>query len=341
MDKSSYQIKLVFVEGLSEVVEEEINVKTSNLILFKEKDYFCLDFNDSFLDILDLKSISTASLIMKNDKYNPGYLSKHKSILGKMINIVTSKSPDKFKTFRLSCAGSDSKEVKSLLKYIELEFKLIENNEADLKINIFKSKDIWEIAIQVTSRPLSVRFYKVVNMSGAMDPNIAYALNYYCELQTKSSYLNVFSGSSTLLIEAALKFDNLRVLVGFDMGKKHLSYGYQNIQKAGLIKKIRLLEYDVFNAPDLGQFDVIVADLPFGMVISKNKNLDSIYKAFIDYTYKSVAEKGIMGVYTSEADTFINQLDKDKWAILKIVDLKLVTSINSYLYPKIVICKKL
>jgi len=63
-------------------------------------------------------------------------------------------------------------------------------------------------------------------MSGAIDPNIAYALNYYCELENKKSYLNVFSGSATPPTEAALEYQNLNTLVGFDVDKKHLTFGY-------------------------------------------------------------------------------------------------------------------
>jgi 16S rRNA G966 N2-methylase RsmD len=340
MEKNNYQIKVGFIEGLSEVVEKEICNKTSHKIITREKDYFYLDFIDSFQSLLDLRSVGNVSLVISGDSYNPGYISKHKSILGDMINKVLSISPDKFSTFRISCAGPNSDEVKSILRFIESEFRLSENNEADLKINIFKSIKTWEIAIQVTRRPLSLRLYKVANMSGAMDPTVAYGLNYYCELKNKKSYLNAFSGSSTLLIEALQEFNNLETLVGFDGDKKHLTLGYQNVRKAGFIRKVRLIEQSIFNVPDLGKFDAIVADLPFGMVISKNEDLNSMYATFIDFAYRSLSDNGVVGVYTSEVGTFVNQLNNTKWVITKKIDLKLSTNVNSYIYPSIIICKK-
>ncbi|MDQ5957448.1 MAG: tRNA (guanine6-N2)-methyltransferase [Patescibacteria group bacterium] len=267
MDKINYQLKLGFAEGLGCVVEEEIKLKLKNPILSKEKDCFYLDFEESFLDVLKLKSVGIVSLVLRGDNYNPRYLSKHKSILGDMVNLVINKSLDKFKTFKLSCAGYDSDEVKSLLEYIKVEFNINEKSEADLKINIYKVNYSWEISIQVTKRPLSLRDYRAVNMSGAMDSNIAYSLNLLCNLSDKKSYLNAFSGSSTLLIEAALEYSNLETVAGFDINKKHLSSGYQNIKKAGLIKKIKLSESDIFHLREWGKFDVIVADLPFGMTI--------------------------------------------------------------------------
>lgn len=54
---------------------------------------------------------------------------------------------------------------------------------------------------QITPRPLSLRDYKVEHMSGAMDPTIAYAVNSLASLEGAKSYLNVFSGSGTLLVK--------------------------------------------------------------------------------------------------------------------------------------------
>jgi len=160
MDTNNYQIKLNFIEGLKDVVEKEVKLKTNHTILSQENNCFYLDFKDSLAEVLQLKSVGNVSLVTNHQNYNPGYLSKHKNILKNILDIVLQKSPDKFKIFKLSCAGADSDEVKNILKYIELEYKILAQQEADLKINIYKSKNSWEISIQVTARPLSLRPYK-------------------------------------------------------------------------------------------------------------------------------------------------------------------------------------
>ena len=145
---------------------------------------------------------------------------------------------DKFKTFKITCAGSDSPRVRGIAEYIQRTYGLTEKEESDMKIHIIKKLDeIWEIGVQITSRPLSSRDYKVKNMSGAMDSTIAYAVNSLCELENVDSYLNIFSGSATLLIEASQCYPNLKQLIGFDNNKKSISLAIQNIKKAGLIKK--------------------------------------------------------------------------------------------------------
>lgn len=341
MNKNNLEIKIGYTQGLMEVVEKEIKQKTNNQVLIKGDDFMYLDFGGTFERLLNLKSIGNISLVTRDVNFNPAYLSKHKDVLKNLIDTVFGQSKDKFKTFRISCAGSDSEEVKSIIKYIENEYSLYESLEADLKINIYKVKNSWEISVQVTKRPLSYRLYKVANMSGAMDANIAYALNYFCELESKKTYLNIFSGSATLLIEAAQEYNNLQTLIGFDSSKQNLSLGYHNVQKAGLIEKIKLFEYDIFSKPELGKFDVIVADLPFGMAISKSEDLSKLYQMFIEYAYMYLNEDGVLGIYTSEHDTFMDVLDINKWKVVKTVKLKLVTNINSYLYPKIILCKKI
>ena len=219
------------------------------------------------------------------------------------------------------------------------EYDLVEKEEADIKIHIIKPDDVWEVGVQLTARPLSLRNYKVRHMNGAMDPTIAYAMNSLCELEHKESYLNAFSGSATLLIEAGQNFPNLIKLIGFDNTKEHISLAMQNIKKSGLIKRIQIYKKDIFDKPDLGKFDCIVADLPFGMAISKNENLENLYQCFIEYSENNLNSDGILAIYTSEYELLEKLLKKSSFNVIKTMQLKFITSVNAYLRPKIFVCK--
>lgn len=340
MNKFNFKIKLTFIGGLKDVVTYEVKEKTAFSIIDTKTEEVYVAYSENYGDLLKLRSVSYASIVSENLQFNPAYISKHKSVLGDLVNEVIKKQPKAFKTFKISCAGADSPEVKDISKYIESEYKLKQNLGADLKINIAKVNNLWEIGVQLTPRPLSVRDYRVSNMSGAMDPTIAYALNSLCEIENKKTYLNVFCGSATLLIEAGLSFKNLNKLVGFDNSKTNLSMAYKNIISAGLIKKIQLFEKDIFSFPQMGEFDVIVADLPFGMKISKNENLDKLYRAFLDYSARALDVNGTLGVYTSEVKTFQQAMNDSEFEVTNRLKLKLITNIGSYLYPEIFICKK-
>lgn len=339
MNKLNIKIKLAFIIGLQKIVSREVSNFLSMRIITKEKDCLYLEFSQNYSDILLLKSVSRAYIVAENSRYNPLYVSKHKSIIGELIEIVISKNKKQFKSFKITCAGSDSPEVQSIAKYIREEYALIEKEEADLKIYIIKPNDTWEIGIQITSSPLSFRNYKAINMAGAMHSTVAYAMNSLCELENKESYLNAFSGSATLLIEAGLSFPNLKKLIGFDNTKKHISLAIQNIKKAGLIKRIEIYEKDIFDKPNFGKFDVITADLPFGMAISKNENLEKLYLCFIEYCEKNINTNGVLAMYTSEHELLERLLLKSRFAITKTMHLKFITSANAYLRPKIFVCK--
>ena len=339
MNEPEIKIKLSYIVGLKPVVLKELKQLNFQILDEIDESTFVSFSDDLFSKIKHLRSVARAYVVLQSDKYHPAYLSKHKSVLGSLIGIVVEGDKKAFKSFRINCAGSDSSEVRSIAKYVQETYELEEREEADLKIHIIKPEDIWEIGIQITPRPLSVRDYKVVNMSGDMDPTIAYSVNSFCNLDQASSYLNVFSGSSTLLIEAGQSFPNMDKLVGFDNNKKHLSLSVQNIKKAGLIKRIELREADIFDKPDFGKFDAIASDLPFGMLISKNEDLEKLYKTFVEYCEKKLELRGRLVVYTSEHELIESILLKSHLKIIQSLQLKLITNANAYLRPKIIVCE--
>lgn len=337
MNDLNTKIKLAYITGLRPVVLNELKEKDLTVIGEDEDSVLVQCTEDTIQRIKALRSVARAYLVVQSDNYHPAYISNHKSILGNLIDIII--SHDSFKTFKISCAGSDSPEVRSIARYIQDTYKIKENEEADLKIHIIKPENIWEIGIQLTPRPLSVRDYKVANMSGAMDPTVAYAANSFCNLDTAHSYLNVFSGSATLLIEAAQCYPNLGKLIGFDNNKKHLSLSIKNIKEAGLIKRVQVKEADIFDNPDLGKFDVIVSDLPFGMSISKDEDLEKLYSAFIQYCEKSLNTEGRLVIYTSEYEIIESILPKSQFKVIQTLQLKFITNVDAYLRPKIIVCE--
>ena len=330
-------IKIGFVSGLQKVVLDEArNLGLDALESNSENAY--LKYEDSFEKFLNLKTAQRLYLITKSEKYNPYYISKHKSILGDLVKEVLNRDDETFRTFKISCAGSDSSEIRSIARYIESEFSLAEQNEADLKIHLIKIGKEWEIGVQITKRPLSQREYRFGHMKGAMDPTIACALNTEAGVAKKETYLNVFSGSSTLMIEAALNYPNLKSIVGFDNNKEHLSLAFRSVKKAGLIDKVKIIEADIFDNPDLGKFDVITSDLPFGMVVSKDEDLGQLYSHFVEYCEHHLQDNGILAVYTAKADLFAQIISKSRFTINREYTLKLDTNSSGYIYPKILVC---
>ncbi|MCF7864966.1 MAG: hypothetical protein K9M11_00470 [Candidatus Pacebacteria bacterium] len=326
---------------------------------------------DSFLKTLEkliqLRSITNIYLVQKGEKLHPIHINNHKSILGTMIELVlhlhlTSKSKSitksikAYKTFKLRCAGSDSPEAILIQKYISDTFKLTLSEDADLDTYIHKPGELWEVGVRVTPRPISVRNYKVENIKGGMNSAVAYAVNTFAlkKLDTVSpfSYLNICSGSATLLLEAGTdiqaQFGNSILtptnipttikLLGFDIDNKTNSLAIQNIKKAGFIRSIQIKTADLLDKPDFGMFNTITSDLPFGMQIAKGTDLNKLYKAFVEYVESHLNQTGTLVVYTTEIDTFENALRGSKLHIEKTLNLQITTIVNSHIHPKIFVC---
>ncbi|MDQ5912028.1 MAG: tRNA (guanine6-N2)-methyltransferase [Patescibacteria group bacterium] len=299
---------------------------------------------------------------------------------------MASKEKSAFKTFKLRCAGSDSPEVQSIQRYISETFKLqaiqiagtnsgIASAEAgnlslgvDLDMYIHRPDALWEVGVRLTPRPLSVRDYKIEHIKGGINPTVAYAMNTmaFSHILTRTpslssphpldhnthanlSYLNICSGSATLLIEARLQFATADAsmsghFLGFDIDKKTNSQAIHNIQNAGLIRDIQIKTADLLDKPNFGNeralFDVITSDLPFGMQVGKGDDLDKLYKTLVEYATEKLKEDGVLVVYTTEVETLGKALRGSAFTIEKAVSLKLTTSVGSIIQPKIFVCSK-
>lgn len=332
-------IKVAFIHGLADIVTDELNEKLSLSPLIVRENSIYLESSVDLDELLKLKSITNIYLAKQADNLHPAYLANHKSILMDLIEKVLDRNKNTIKTYHLSCAGDDSAEVLSIKSYIESQYKLIPDSEnPDLKLFIGKNVTTWEISVEATIRPLSQRDYKVTHIKGGINPTAAYAINSLCELESKSSYLNICSGSATLLIEAAHINPNLR-LVGFDNSKEHISLAIQNLRAAKLLRFIELKYLDLLDHPDIGTFDVITSDLPFGMHIGKDTDLSKLYQEFVKYCEKALNSNGILAIYTTETTTIESALEQSRFDIIQEITLKIITNVNSYIYPKILICK--
>jgi tRNA (guanine6-N2)-methyltransferase len=331
-----WMIKVIYIEGLREIVLEEISSLGDFPIQREDKDAIYLEYSPLFRILSNLRSALRVYIVEEGENLHPLYLSNHKARLGNKIEQVLEGS--EFKTFKLTCAGHDSKEAREIREYIGHTFNLTEAEDADLETYIVKRGETWEIGVRTTSRPLSLRDYRVENIAGGLNPTIAYAMNVLADVSKAKSYLNVFSGSGTLLIEAA-RLNNVLRLIGFDHDKKHLTASIQNIKKAGLIKQIEVKEGDIYKNPSFGKFDIVTSDLPFGMAIGKRVDLESLYKTFVEYVEGTLEQRGTLVAYTTEHELLERVISTSKFRVVKTLELKFLSHVDAYLRPRILVCE--
>ena len=126
----------MFIEGLQDIALEELSTCKNLQILEQDKDELTCESSEPFSNFKNLKSVANVCLVKKDKELNPYFLSNHKSILGKMIEKILQESSEPFRSFKISCAGSDSNEIQSLKTYITETYKMIETDDADLIIAI-------------------------------------------------------------------------------------------------------------------------------------------------------------------------------------------------------------
>lgn len=332
-------IRLDFIEGLAVIVQAELSAFLKGNIFYQSKTSIYISASESIEDIRAMRSVSRAYIVRRDRKYNPKYVSNHKTIILDLIRfaIVHPAGPD-FRSYKLTCAGANSPEIRHISDCIAQTFRLVELDPADLKLHIVKIYGAWEVGAQLTVRPLSLRKYKVKHMPGAIDPTIAYSMNSLCNLKLADSYLNIFSGSATLLIEAAECYPKLQNVIGFDNDKTHLSLSMQNIRMAGLLKRVRLYEKNIYDKPNLGKFEVITSDLPFGMVVSKRDNLPDLYRSFFEYCQIALTATGRVVVCTVKHKVVHDAIQKTGFRVMKTLKLRLPTNVGSHLPLEILVC---
>jgi len=336
----THHIKLEYIPGLRDIVLAELAQYPHLEVAGTRGSAVYLSADADPAAATALRSVWRASLVARDGRYTPRYLANHKAVVGELVTSVIERAPaNTFRTFAISCAGADSAEVRSIARYIEERFRLEETREADLKLAIGKSDGSWEVGVQLTSRPLSLRDYKVVSMPGAMDPTIAYAVNSLCELEHAGSYLNVFSGSGTLLIEAARWYPHLSHLVGIENDKQAVLAAVQNMKAAGVMGRAAIDESDVCSGPALGTFDAITADLPFGMSIGKGNDLERTYRCFAEYCERSLANGGVMAAYTTERDMLHRALNGLRFSVERTIPITLATADGDHIHPAIIVCR--
>lgn len=226
---------------------------------------------------------------------------------------------EEFHSFRFSAAGKDSSIFTILKQQLADRFGFDYNQEAgDLVIRFRKNSKSWQVLIRLTSRPLSARVWRIENMPGALNATIASAMILLSKPRREDQFLNVMSGTGTLLIERAL-FGRAKKIVGIEKNFKVAQQSLVNIEAANLGDSIEVFSADFRDDLKLSTtFNIICADLPWGERVGRRSDLIMLYRDFLEFCTRVSSSKAKLMLLTQDYKTFIEQLGKgnQNWSLL-------------------------
>ncbi len=150
-----------------------------------------------------------------------------------------------------------------------------------VRVDLFGDRAL--VGLQLTQRPLSKRYPKRYAPPAALKTTVAYGLLRLARVEDGGRFLDAFTGSGTIAIEAAQVFPRLAV-DAVDKNPRALEGAAQNAEAAGVAGRVRFLAGDArrllaFLPPG---YDAIAANPPYGRRLGRGEDLRALYARFLD-----------------------------------------------------------
>lgn len=181
--------------------------------------------------------------------------------------------------FRFDAAGSGSPTMRRLAdQLIEKTGLRFSSRHGDCLLTLRPGEKGWEILCRAGNRPLATRAWREVNYKGSLNAAIAACMVELTRPKPGDRYLNLMSGSGTLMIERLLRL-RARTVVGIDSSEKATEACRANIEAAGYGDHIQVLQDDARSTglPD-ASFNVITSDLPYGEKLGERQTNVDLYR---------------------------------------------------------------
>lgn len=265
--------------------------------------------------------------------------------------IVSMWPPGTFESVGISAAGSDSGVMVRLRDEFAKALGLQPlSHEMDLVVRLRRPRsrivDVsdegtevrgWEVLMRLSPRPLSVRYWRVCDMEGALNAAVAHAMIKLTHPKSDDLFLNLMAGSGTLLIER-VAYGRVRRLIGCDLSPDARLCADRNLDAAGINSLVELHSWDArdLHLPDK-KVDAIVADLPFGFSVGSHDDNVILYPAVLQEAAR-VAKPGAKFVAITQEIRLMEQLlaDSDEWLLEDVIRIQL-----RGLHPRIFVMKRL
>lgn len=330
-------------EGLEWITREELlSLDPKISILQIGRGFIRFYYDGDVLQLLKLGTIISVYSVNSHPIPRPRGLLGHQhmaNIIQQIDKVRHTIGKDKFKTFFISAAGSDSSVMKRIRQEIgQLTGMAEANSQGDLLIRIRPdvSKTCWETLVRLTPRPIATRSWRVANMEGALHGPVARAMAILSEPTEDDIVLNIACGSGSLLIERCA-IHQPQLIIGCDISSEALKLSSVNIQASHLKRNIQLLQADATQLPfPKEHFKKLLADLPFGQLTGDHKSNRWLYPQILAEAARVTVNNGIFVFITHEIRLTESVLRQSRlWQTKQILRVNL-----NGLHPRIFVLKR-
>ena len=239
----------------------------------------------------------------------------------------------------IAAAGSHT----AVMRRLQLEasralgLRLADDSKGELFLRLARQADGsgWEALVRTTASPLSKRDYRGVDVPGALNATVAFAMTWLGSRPQKQIVLNLCSGSSTILIEHALSHAD-DTLIAIDNRQDMIAAGLLNAEGAQQERRIRHVLADAGRAPiRAGAVDLVYADLPFGHHIGSHERNLQLYPALLREAGRVAKANATLVLLTHEVRLLARAIRQSNWS------LRSETMINlSGLHPRLFVLER-
>lgn len=341
----SQRYEVETIVGLEEFARREIRQRLEKQARISESQplagRIALTFDGDMRRFDALRTAAAVHRVETFDVPRPRALLGHQHLtrlLAAVRDILNARPDGTFRTFRIAAAGAGSAVFARLRQEIEAATALqAADAAAHLHIAVRRAPDApsgWQALIRTTAMPLSARRWRVRDMPGALNANIAAAMVSLAHGGATERMLNVCCGSGALMIEQ-LGMGRAASITGVDISADALQCADANLRAAGHRTSVTLLRADCGALPlRTASVDTITADLPYGM-LSGGGNISALYRAALTESARVAAPNASLVVITTRRRALLAALDGVRcWRMIESIPLSIPYR-SGYIKPQI------
>lgn len=339
-------IECEVLDGLKPITEREVLQvfpQQARILPNKNRAMVLFEFLGKLEDLDNLRTVVAGHVVHSYPVPRPKAFLGHAHFtkMCQQIEAVISLYPPKtFGSFTIGAAGKGSSVFQRIREEIGKTTGLVyQDKEADLLLRFRPSvveKNGWDFLVRVGPRPFSARSWRVFDIGGALNGTVAAAMAAITKPTGEDRFLNLMSGSGTLLVERVMA-GAARQVVGVEIDGEVLAGARRNLAAAGVMD-VDMIQGNAALTPfPAGSFNVICADLPWGQLMGSNEENERLYPALLKESARIAAAGARMVLLTHSIrlmERTLKNLPSD-WKLKQEIKIK-----QGGLHPRMYIFKR-